>query len=335
MLRVLLLLSVLISTSGCEAVMQNWQKVRMLDHLEQIESYHGTFSETGILDSKETLVTEIWYKAPLQYYMVIRAPKKFEGAEFSYDGNEIKIYYPQTRFAVVTRGLEPVSKSERAKLLKAMFDHGVKFQNYELGKISSEAGYPVIEVRSTERRPDAAIASGSSNVYDKFSFPISATAKFKNAGDYGFKYTSIQFNEAIDLPKVKIPKDAIVSEWDAKSKSFTEAEAVKDAGFKFNLPKLPEWKLARIIRQTGPVPAFTAMYDAGPFKLSVVVSRNYGMSLIPTGRGLKVPVGKVTGALIPNPHVNSYSFIHGETQYVLSTNGPIELILEAAKSIAP
>jgi outer membrane lipoprotein-sorting protein len=333
MLKALLVTLILISSVGCEAVMQNWQKARMLEHISRIQSYHGTLKETGILDSKEDLVSEITYKAPGHYSIVTKAPAKFAGTQMTYDGTTLQIYYPQTHFAIVTRNMKPITEKDYGKIVDDTFAHNTKMLSYELGRTSTVAGYPVIDINFKARHPDSAVMNGTTQVYDQYSFPLSAFIKFTGGADYSFTFTKISFNEGKELPKLEIPRDAIISEWDLNSKSYTEAELKKEAPFKFTLPQPKDMKLARIIRQTGPVPAFTAMYENHPYTVSVIMLRNYGINLVPTGRGIKMEAGTVTGELIPNPHVNTFSFIKGEAQYILVGNVPVETILAMAKEI--
>ncbi|MES2854478.1 MAG: hypothetical protein V4692_01390 [Bdellovibrionota bacterium] len=313
--------------------MRNWQKARMMEHLEQIESYHGTFTETGILDPKEDLVTEIWFKAPLRYYMVVRSPKKYEGTTLQLNGSELKIYYPQSRFAIITRNIPAITREQAKQIITQTYDHNVKYLNYELGKTGSVAGHPTIEVKFNTRNPESIVVSGNSYVFDKFSFPLSSSLKYVGGANYGIVFKSIEFNNVKTIPELKIPDEALLSEWDTMGKSYTEAEVRKSTGLKFHIPNPQGMKLTKIIKQAGMVPAYTVLYDGYPFSISMMVFRNYGVSLVPGGRGLKVPAGTINGELIPNPHVNTYSFIHGEAQYVIMGNVPAERILAMAKEI--
>jgi hypothetical protein len=162
--------------------------------------------------------------------------------------------------------------------------------------------------------------------------------RFKNGVTYSNSFKEIQFNSpSLSLPDFSIPPDTIVSDWDLNSKSYSETEIKNEVTIKYHLPQtLPRGlKLTKIIRQKGPIPAFTALYENPPYALSVMFFKNFGMSLIPQGRGLKIPVGPIKGELIPNPHVSTYSFIQDDVQYILIGNIQMDQILDTVQSMAP
>ncbi|MEK7357565.1 MAG: hypothetical protein AAB250_14020, partial [Bdellovibrionota bacterium] len=120
-MRILLCLSIFLSASGCQALMQDWQRERMLSHLERIENYHGTLVENGILESKEPLVSEVWFRVPHTYYVVVKSPAKYAGSRMFTDGHRLEMYYPQSKFAIVYDHLPALSAEETKKLVEDAF----------------------------------------------------------------------------------------------------------------------------------------------------------------------------------------------------------------------
>ncbi|MES3037023.1 MAG: outer membrane lipoprotein carrier protein LolA [Bdellovibrionota bacterium] len=334
--KIILAISIFLTACGCQGVIQNWQKDRLLNHLNRIKNYHGTFSETGVLDSKEPLVSEVWFEAPGKYSISVKSPPKYAGTQLSYDGSTMQIYYPQTKFAIIYKNVQPLTAEDGQKLIEDLFHTNVDSFHYTMGPKSKLAGHPVIQMEFRAKSDHLFIANGESKIYDEYSMPLATELHYRDGNDYGYSFSEIKFNaESITLPKPAIPADTIVSEWDMNSKGLTEENLKAQAGIKVRLPKnLPNGlKLNKIIKQAGPVPAFTALYEKKPYSLSVIFFKDYGISGIPSGRGLKVNTGKIKGRLLPNPHVSSYSFIDRGIQYVLIGNIPVEGIVEVAKEI--
>lgn len=337
MIKLLFALSILLTSTGCQALMQDWQRDRLVNHLEKIRNYHGTIVESGILDGKEELVSEVWFQAPGRYSVIVRSPEKHAGTQMSYDGKELRLFYPQTKFAIVYKNLSSLTAEDRTKLVHDLFNANLESYDYQLGGNYKIAGYPAVQVDFKAKTNRSLVSKGGSRVFDDYSFPLWTSLDYRNGRTYSYVFRDIKFNtEKFDLPRLEVPTDAIVSDWDLASKGVSEAEARKDAGFGFRLPKsLPmNLKLEKIIRQKGPVPAFTAQYGARPYSLSVITFKDYGVSLVPGGRGLKVTIGKSEGRLIPNPHMSSLSFASEGAQYVLVGNVPEEALIAVANEIA-
>ncbi|MEK7357566.1 MAG: hypothetical protein AAB250_14025, partial [Bdellovibrionota bacterium] len=143
--------------------------------------------------------------------------------------------------------------------------------NYELGGTGKVANLPTVELRFKAKTSDAFTSNGTSKVYDEYSFPLASDLTFRGPQKYSFEFKEITFNsKTFSMPTAKIPSDAIVSKWDMDSKAYTEEAAKKEAGFGFVLPRtLPQGLvLSKIIRQEGPIPAFTASYRNTPYSLS-------------------------------------------------------------------
>jgi len=121
MSKFLLSAVLLFSTSRCQAAVRGWQQERLLNHLSQIQNYHGTIVESGILDSKEDLVSEIWFEKPGHYLTVIQSPEKQAGVKIAYDGKTLQIYYPKSKFAILYKNLMPLSEADTQQIIKDQF----------------------------------------------------------------------------------------------------------------------------------------------------------------------------------------------------------------------
>lgn len=335
------LLVVLFMATGCQAVMEKWQKSRILSGLKDLKTYHGTMIETGVTDAGDEMKTEFWYQAPDRYHLVTKAPARFKGSTLHFDGKTLITYYPQTKFAVVTTGFKPQPESAPADLVSAAFDNNVKHLDYWLGPSSRHAGYDVVELNFKARSEASVVKKGRSLIYDKFSFPLLTSMDFSGGSKYVAKVESIKFNDGTTLPAFSLPADTIKSEWDLDSETHTLAAASKELDSPVHLPSaktletpLGPLAMTKIIRQKGPVPAFAAIYDRGPLRLSVLTFRDYGVSLIPLGRGVKIPIGNVKADFFPNAHWNGISFKKDRLLYLVQGNVPLEVLVSTAKEIA-
>lgn len=338
MIKALLSFVVILSTCGCEAAFREWQRERLLSHVAKLQSYQGTIVESGILDSNEDLVSEISYQRPGQYATTVIAPDAHSGSKLSYDGTTLQIFYPKTKFAIVYRNLKPLSDADQKSLLEDQFNTNMEMYVYELGKEKQVAGLKTIELKFGPKVPSTGLVSGgSSQIYDEYSFPLAGDLFF-GKHRYSYRFKEIKFNEKKNEKgfSFPIPKDTIISDWDLSSPAVPEAEVKSSAGFKFNLPtELPrKMSLSKIIKQKGPIPAFTAIYEKHPYFMNIVFFKNYGFSAAPKGRGIKIQAGPVSGELVPNPHISSFSFIAGDTQYIITGNVSAEAIVATGTSIA-
>lgn len=325
--------AVVVVATGCQAQMQTWQKDRIATRLAKIKAYHGVLVENGVLDGG-TIESEIWFEAPASYRVRVRAPDSLAGSMMTFDGSTLQLYDPRTRLAVIYRNLPAVSSEERRALVDTSYDENLRAFTFEIGGKSQVAGLPVVELRF-KAKGDSVIASGVNQVYDEYSFPLAGSMTFLSGKKYSHEFKSAHFNEsASKAPALEIPKDAIVSEWDLNSKSYSAAEAAreaKSAGFEFGLPKSVPSGLeqVKIIRQKGPIAAFSTIYRNAAKSLAVMAFKDYGVKPAPA-RGVKMTIGKIEGRLLPNPHMNSYSFTKGSTSYVLTSNVSIDELIAIA-----
>jgi outer membrane lipoprotein-sorting protein len=312
---------------GCQAQMQAWQRDRAIEHLEKVTNYHGRYTEVGVLDSGEPVVSDIWFQAPGKYTIVVREPAKLAGSFMETEGEKIQLYDPQTHVALIFKNMPAMTKEAGRALLISTYDQNAKLFNFTLGAYSKVATQKTIALNFKSKVKDSALLSGSSQIYDTYSFPLATDLNFATGAKYAFVYNQISFNDGAQPPLQKIPAEALKSEWDFNSKSYSLKDAqveAKNAGFQFELPK-SEMKLVKIIRQNGPLAAFTAFYAEGPNVLSVMAFKNYNLPHV--ARGLKIGPGRLS----PNPHMSTYAVTKGETNYIYSSNLPIDALLAAAK----
>ncbi|MES2963471.1 MAG: hypothetical protein V4760_06245, partial [Bdellovibrionota bacterium] len=277
---------------------------------------------------------DIWFQAPSNYQVIVRSPAALADSFMAFEEGTLSLYDPHSRFAVVFKNFLPLSVEDRRTLVDASFDDNVKNFEYQIGGSSKVAGLSVVELKFKAKNEKAVIKSGTSRVHDEYSFPLAGSMTFANGAKYGYEFKKVEFNSTKKRGALVVPSDAIVSEWDLDSKAFSESEASKEAkqaGFDFKLPTLVPagLKLTKVIRQKGPIAAFTALYRNGAKSLTVMSFKNFGVGEAP--RGVKLGAGKIAGRLIPNPHLNTYSFTSGRTSYVLTSNVSIDDLIGVAE----
>jgi outer membrane lipoprotein-sorting protein len=332
-------LALLSLSTACHGYIREVQQEYILSHLDKLHTYEGTMVESGALADGAELTSEISYQRPNEYLIRVTSPEKHKGSVFYFDGTNLLMYYPMTKFAIEYKNVLPLSEDDGRKLLRDQFDWNMDHYHYEITRTGSVAGFKTEQMEFKAKDPKAIFASGSTQIYDPISFPMSGIFRWKNGGEYSFRFTKFRFNESnIKIAKPVVPSDVTYSRWDMNSKSFTLAEMKAASNFKCKLPSdlagsLPrQMSLRKIIRQEGMVPAFTLLYEKKPYFLNLTVFKDYGISGIPEGRGLPLKTGK-KGALITGPHSTFYSFVSGGTQYILVGNLPFEEILELSEKL--
>lgn len=326
-MRILLLLVLLLPT-GCQGVVREWQQDRLVAHLSKLKSYHGIIRETGILDSKEDLVSEIWFSQPMKYFMKIKSPEKFAGSTLVYNGDTLYIYFPKTKYAILYRNLLQLSAEDMKRLIGDQFNSNMDHYQYEIAANRKVLDVETVTLLFKSKTEHSLVSSGSMQVYDAFSLPLSTELGFREGPKYKTGFDSIEINISIPEGKFALPKDPIEirSEWDFGQAGLDENAAKKAANFPFALSKtVPTgFQLLKIIKQKGPVPAFIAVYGKHPFFIYVASFKDYGVNLIPRGRGIRLKGGD----LIPNPHLSSYAFVKNEVQYSIVGNASIDDLVQ-------
>ena len=332
-LQIFALLLFLLPT-GCQAMVQKWQKDRLTSHLSRLKSYHGVLREKGVLESKEDLVSEIWFQQPMNYFVKINSPKKYAGSTLTYDGKNLFLYFPNTKYGILYQNLQQPTPEDFKNLIAQGFDYNMDHFNYELGRKSKVLGFEIVDLLFRAKQEDLLVHSGISRVYDELSFPLAGELTFKGGQKYLYSFDSIEFNNATPVDRFAISKSSAetMSFWDVNASGLSDGEVEKEANFKFVLSqKIPAgFHLKKIIKQKGAVPAFSAIYEKRPFFIFVTSFKDYGFSLIPAGRGIHIG-GKESGELLPNPHLSSYSFVHNEVQYNVTGNIPIDQLVQISE----
>lgn len=330
----MLSLALCLSPTGCEAGVRKYYENRLLDHLGALHGYRGTFSESGVLQTGEKLVSEVAFSNPDSYFEKVLSPERLKGDVIASSGSRLVLYYPKTHYAIEFIHLKPLTQAEQETLIKDQFNSNLDRYRYEVEGKSEVAGQPAISSSFESRSGNSWVGSGDIQVYDELSFPLGMKMLFKSGGKYEYRYESIAFNPEIPQSAFDfmIPKDAIVSRWDLNAKSYTPEQASAELGAKFRLPtQLPrQLRLHKLIRQAGPVPAFTALYEKRPYFLNLTLFKDYGTSLVPAGFGLRLK-DKKGGDLILGPRSSTYSFVSAGMQYVASGNLPLEEFLDVVE----
>jgi len=321
---------IILITTGCQAAVRQWQKVRLTSHLEQLKSYHGVLRERGALSTHEDLVSEIWFEHPMKYYVKVLSPAAYSGSLMIYNGPNLYFYFPKSKFGILYRNLPQLTTDELKTLIARQFDDNMNRYQYELGDAGKILTYKVIELKFGAKDSSAIIHGGRNLIYDEFSFPLSGELALKDNLHYSYSFDSIEFNKPISDDRFNFDnyKADILSEWDFGQPSLEQAKT--QANFPFHLPKyIPQkFALSKILRQKGEVPAFMSVFESRPFFIYVTSYKDYGLNLVPTGRGIPL-----NGNLIINPHLSSYSFSRKGVQYTLSGNVSVEELVKMGDSL--
>jgi outer membrane lipoprotein-sorting protein len=319
----LVLVFLILLPTGCRGVIREWQRERFLEHSGKVSSYHGHLRESGILDSKEDLVSDIWYQRPGKYRIQVLSPANFAGSLFVSDGKQTYLYFPSTKYGVLFKNLPEMKPTEYSRLVDEQFKYGMENFEYDLGGKGKVAGFETLDLgfkAKTELNP---LREGQTKIFDEYSFPMAGRLQFKQTPEYRFVFDSIQFNVEVKSQHFEISTSSAeaVSEWNFESPGISETEAQKKANFPLKINKtLGEgFELKKIIRQKGVVPAFLATYEKYPYFVYLISVKDYGLRLIPSGRGLPIP-NAGGGHLIPNPHISTFTRIKDGIQIICISN---------------
>ncbi len=128
-----------------------------------------------------------------------------------------------------------------------------------------------------------------------------------------------------DRLALKVPHYFWVSNWDLESKAYALEEAKKAAKFKLAFPvgKPLGLERRRIVRASGSVPAFMAVYQRGP---SIALISAFRFANKVPAYGIPLQTTK-KGRLVLSPLLSSFSFVHEGTTYIVLGNLPFEDIL--------
>jgi len=307
-MRFLMILIFILSSTGCQAQLQKWQRERTVEHLSRLKSYQGHLSSVV---AGETSEMDIWFESPNRFLVTLK-----NGDVVRSDGSTMEIYDSKTRLHSVFKNMPSVTQSEGQQLIRDLFDQSMSVFTFALGPLGKVAGRQVIELRS-KSKGSSIVQSAESQIFDEFSFPLKSLVKFKDGQTAQYEFTQIDFNEKIELPKAKIPKEVLKVEWDFHSVSAPEKG--KSESFQ-NL------KLEKTLKhEAGMVLDY---YRNGAQYLSVIRYKNLGMP--PAKKGVPVKIGKRNGFLMPGLVSNTLSVsIEGETS-VYSSNLLIDDLIEFA-----
>ena len=297
-MRLILISILMLSTSGCQAQMQKWQRERTVEHLSRLNSYHGQINWNI---AGETSETEIWFQVPNRFLTVSK-----NGEIVRSDGSTMEVYDPRTKFYSIFRNLPLVSESDSQQLVRTIFDQSMKIFNFSLGRLGKIAGRDVIELRAVPKR-ESIINSGESQIFDEYSFPLKSVLAFKGGQTAKYEFTDITMNQKFVLPKAEIPKGVFKLEWDFSAASVADNE--KDIQFQ-------DLKLEKKLkRDTGEILCY---YKNGAQYLSVIRYKNLGVP--PRARGISVKVGSRSAFLLPGPLSNMLTVSDKETTWIYSSN---------------
>jgi outer membrane lipoprotein-sorting protein len=296
-MRSMLMFTLILFATGCQAQMQKWQRERTVEHLSRLKNYHGhaTWAIAG-----ETSETEIWFETPNHFFAISK-----NGEVIRSDGSTMEVYDPRTKFYSVFRHLPPVKESDNQQLIQDLFDQSMKAFTFTFGPIGRVAGRGTIELRAKPKE-NSVIESEQSQILDEYSFPLKSVVTFKTGPVAKYEFTDIAINEKFELPKAKIPSGALKLEWDFNASSPPDKErAVQFQNLKFE---------KSLKRETGEVLNY---YRNGAQFVSVIRYKNFGVTPV---RGIPVKIGARNGFLLPGPVSNMLTVSEGGTTSLYSSN---------------
>lgn len=312
-MRFALILALIFSTTSCQAQMQKWQRERTVEHLSRLKNFHGhvKWNIAG-----ETSESEIWFEIPNRFLSVSKS-----GDIVRSDGSTTEIYDPKTKFHVVFHNLPKVSETDVQQLNRDLFDQSMKAFTFTLGRIGKVAGRTVIALRS-KPKGNSVLEMGEAQILDEYSFPLKSVMTFNDKKTAMYEFTKIAINEKFELPKAKIPDEALKLEWDFNASSPAQKEAVL---------QLQNLKLEKVLkRETGETLSY---YRNGAQFVSVLRYKNWGA--LPPPRGVPVKLGAARGFLLPGPLSSTLTVSRDQTTTLYSSNLLIDDLIAFASKQKP
>jgi hypothetical protein len=112
-------------------------------------------------------------------------------------------------------------------------------------------------------------------------------------------------------------------------------ELFAQANFPVRLPAIPSgFTLERVLRQPGPMPAFTVAYRHGPQFMYVTMWKDIGLRPVEEAHGIPVPAGGLRGRLVISPTLSTYSVTVDGAMYIFTSNLPFDEMVASAASLA-
>lgn len=329
-----LLFLILLLNSGCQNIARDYIQGRVLNHAAKLESFQGTMKEQWD-EGKLTQESEVFYRRP-KIYSEVKSPGPLKGSWLRYNGERITIYHPKTNFAVDFKNVDLVTNEDIQAMIKDRFNKDMDTYQFKLGRTALRSGYDSIGMSFTAKNKDSFIKSGQTFVYDDLAFPMFHKVDFKDGQSYSHNFENIKFNVPIPEDKFKftLPANAIMSEWDLKSKNYSLKEATDESGLQLKSPKVlfRGLKLDKIIRQKGLVPAFNFIYKSKPYFMYVAVVKDMKAKFIPQGPAVTIK-SRDQGQMLFFSNIVTCTFILDDAIYTVTSNLPAEELIEVINSI--
>jgi outer membrane lipoprotein-sorting protein len=329
------ILAALLVPVACNA--EDFMLARTVHNLEKMQSYHGTLAEEGVLPG-ETMVSELWYKRPGKFLSKVLSPSAYAGVTMAYTGSQLVLYYPNAGYAIRFENLLVPGPDDERKLISDAYRHNTDHFRFDFTGGDKIAGLTTIGMRYRARLNDWFVPGGTTQVYDKYSFSIAGTTLFYGAARYAWQFKDIAFNQIISDDKfdLQLPKNVVLSRWDMASTPLTDKDVREQANFEVSqLPAPAGLPRERIIREAGPVPAFTEIFRSGPHFLFHTMYRDTGLRPTPVEHGVPVtsPTGGRRGHLLVTPTLSYFGYTHKGTRHILIGNIPVEDLVAQADRI--
>lgn len=329
------LASILISAlPGCKNPVRQLERKTILKRMWSLASFAGTYTETGVAEKPQT--TQISWRAEPAAVMT-RATQT--GDMLHYMQGTLSTYFPKTAFGIRYRNLRELTPAEQMQWLEREYDWHVA--HYDINQIDdgTVAGQKTTGVRYF---PNAEFVRSPFSfewraaVQADYAFALE-TAMYKEASEkYRIRFDRIEFQKPLSDNDFafRYPAGTTIAEYDFADKAVSLSAAKAAANFSFNLPQeSDEFKLSKIIRAKGIIPAFTAYYEKLPYQTYYTQVRDYGLKLVPE-RGLVLTGSKANRAHPRSYHVNfggafrSVWFLEKGVYHTVVTSMPLSDVLE-------
>jgi outer membrane lipoprotein-sorting protein len=310
---------------------------RITHNLHKVKSFQGTLVQKGLLGN-EQVTSLISYKYPHRVHSQILAPPSIKGISMSYDGKTFLFYYPKANYAIRFKNIIAPEKEGIRQYIEDQYKSNLKLFNYSFGKSTKIADLSVFVLNQKSKAKKALISTGSTMVYDKYSYPLGGSLVLRSGHEYQYQFKKISFNTNVsDVSlSIKLPITTFITEWDLADKGSDLKEVKKKAPYLLIFPKEGPVNLVRqkIIAKPGFVPSYLGYYTKGIYFLLVTSFQETGISLAPDNFGIPISTPQ-KGRLIISSSVSSFSFTKDKIRYVMMGNIPFDKMITFSKKFGP
>lgn len=327
-MRRMVLIVGLLMMMDAQAGWRDIQIQRTVNNIKALNSYQGVLVQQGLFD--EPVEAKVRFQRPHDFHSEVIVPDALQGAITRYTDQELLTWLPSAAVAVRVVNLPPAPAGREADRIADAWRENSARNFYALGPVRRVAGHETIELEQRARSGAALLQSGLTQVYDRYSFPLSGRLDVRGGAKFEYQYRQISFNQSVDIPEPPtLPPDTMLIEWDLEWPN----QSHDALGARMPAASLPQQVLGlpaeRRLIHPGPLPSVGVYYTDNNYFILLTASRDLGATLPGSQYGLPVPIGSDLNAqLVLSPVINSWSFSTGEVAYTVMTNQHPEKVYE-------